>query len=132
MEDHKMKIVMTTDTEGGVWNYSLELCRALIPHQVDVHLISLRKDPSAGQIREVKRLENTTLYPYPFKLEWMEKSTEDIDKTAKKVQQFCQIIDRKSTRLNSSHVAISYAVFCLKKKKKRETKISPTKRANEN
>src|SRR5690625_5652963 len=28
-----------------------------------------------------------------------------------------QIKDRKSTRLNSSHVAISYAVFCLKKKK---------------
>src|SRR5690625_6211111 len=27
-------------------------------------------------------------------------------------------IDRKSTRLNSSHVAISYAVFCLKKKTK--------------
>src|SRR5437870_9959298 len=26
-------------------------------------------------------------------------------------------LDRKSTRLNSSHVAISYAVFCLKKKK---------------
>src|SRR5207253_5941142 len=30
-------------------------------------------------------------------------------------------VDRKSTRLNSSHVAISYAVFCLKKKKKNET-----------
>src|SRR2546422_8039431 len=29
--------------------------------------------------------------------------------------------DRKSTRLNSSHGYISYAVFCLKKKKKRET-----------
>src|SRR5699024_12443809 len=28
------------------------------------------------------------------------------------------IEDRKSTRLNSSHVSISYAVFCLKKKKK--------------
>src|SRR5436305_8028370 len=28
-------------------------------------------------------------------------------------------IDRKSTRLNSSHVRISYAVFCLKKKKRR-------------
>src|SRR5699024_11504421 len=28
--------------------------------------------------------------------------------------------DRKSTRLNSSHVSISYAVFCLKKKKERE------------
>src|SRR5690349_2008064 len=29
-------------------------------------------------------------------------------------------LDRKSTRLNSSHVEISYAVFCLKKKKKKE------------
>src|SRR5699024_12814991 len=28
--------------------------------------------------------------------------------------------DRKSTRLNSSHVSISYAVFCLKKKKRRQ------------
>src|SRR5690625_5307441 len=31
--------------------------------------------------------------------------------------------DRKSTRLNSSHVAISYAVFCLKKKKQQKTTI---------
>src|SRR5205807_8551130 len=29
------------------------------------------------------------------------------------------VIDRKSTRLNSSHLVISYAVFCLKKKKKK-------------
>src|SRR2546430_11035372 len=32
--------------------------------------------------------------------------------------------DRKSTRLNSSHSQISYAVFCLKKKKKKYNKIS--------
>src|SRR5438034_6862178 len=31
-----------------------------------------------------------------------------------------QLLDRKSTRLNSSHTVISYAVFCLKKKKKRK------------
>src|SRR5690554_7308173 len=31
-------------------------------------------------------------------------------------------LDRKSTRLNSSHVRISYAVFCLKKKKKKKKK----------
>src|SRR5699024_12652461 len=30
---------------------------------------------------------------------------------------FFAVLDRKSTRLNSSHVSISYAVFCLKKKK---------------
>src|SRR5438132_10422156 len=32
--------------------------------------------------------------------------------------------DRKSTRLNSSHTVISYAVFCLKKKKKRKIKYN--------
>src|SRR5437773_7625035 len=31
--------------------------------------------------------------------------------------------DRKSTRLNSSHITISYAVFCLKKKKKKKDNI---------
>src|SRR5437773_7832291 len=31
--------------------------------------------------------------------------------------------DRKSTRLNSSHITISYAVFCLKKKKKKDRSI---------
>src|SRR5439155_26507422 len=37
--------------------------------------------------------------------------------------------DRKSTRLNSSHVAISYAVFCLKKKKTKPT--DSTRAANQ-
>src|SRR5688572_32451360 len=35
--------------------------------------------------------------------------------------------DRKSTRLNSSHSQISYAVFCLKKKKKKKTYKQTTK-----
>src|SRR5690625_6696793 len=36
--------------------------------------------------------------------------------------------DRKSTRLNSSHVAISYAVFCLKKKTPRQAQAHPSTR----
>src|SRR5699024_11510383 len=51
----------------------------------------------------------------------------------------CNVIgDRKSTRLNSSHVSISYAVFCLKKKKifkssveqERSDRYNSTKRHN--
>src|SRR5438132_13528061 len=34
--------------------------------------------------------------------------------------------DRKSTRLNSSHTVISYAVFCLKKKKTKDNKLNKT------
>src|SRR5690349_24192382 len=36
------------------------------------------------------------------------------------------LTDRKSTRLNSSHVEISYAVFCLKKKKKKKKYLQHT------
>src|SRR5205814_5433806 len=35
--------------------------------------------------------------------------------------------DRKSTRLNSSHLGISYAVFCLKKKKKSSNRVKTNK-----
>src|SRR6266480_7551873 len=38
--------------------------------------------------------------------------------------------DRKSTRLNSSHMSISYAVFCLKKKKKQKNNSTSTKKKN--
>src|SRR3712207_8381766 len=38
-----------------------------------------------------------------------------------------EVLDRKSTRLNSSHANISYAVFCLKKKKKNYTIYEFTK-----
>src|SRR6478735_10527308 len=37
-------------------------------------------------------------------------------------------LDRKSTRLNSSHLVISYAVFCLKKKKKKKIKLQKKKK----
>src|SRR5438477_9878990 len=42
------------------------------------------------------------------------------------------LVDRKSTRLNSSHMSISYAVFCLKKKKKKKKiiKIHETIKVN--
>src|SRR5688572_30875567 len=43
--------------------------------------------------------------------------------------QGCDFADRKSTRLNSSHSQISYAVFCLKKKKKK-TKEAEERRDN--
>src|SRR2546430_11647204 len=42
----------------------------------------------------------------------------DTGPDATPIVDFMKILDRKSTRLNSSHSQISYAVFCLKKKKK--------------
>src|SRR5256885_9138371 len=51
----------------------------------------------------------------------------DVDTQGANVQLTRQIgtADRKSTRLNSSHLVISYAVFCLKKKKEAPLSIAP-------
>src|SRR5690242_21508447 len=43
------------------------------------------------------------------------------------VSEEMKMVDRKSTRLNSSHMSISYAVFCLKKKKKKKNEYRTKK-----
>src|SRR5690625_4387774 len=49
---------------------------------------------------------------------WTAKSSQFLEQ--KRLRFGSTVLDRKSTRLNSSHVAISYAVFCLKKKINKE------------
>src|SRR2546422_9713053 len=49
-------------------------------------------------------------------------STRELSETS--VASYIWMADRKSTRLNSSHGYISYAVFCLKKKKKKQEEVS--------
>src|SRR5437870_12304354 len=77
----------------------------------------------------IRRPPRSTLFPYTtlFRsllglepVPWNQRFKEDEQKQKQSEEEAKQkgYTDRKSTRLNSSHVAISYAVFCLKKKKK--------------
>src|SRR2546426_9316712 len=49
------------------------------------------------------------------------------DTEPRSARPWTRVRDRKSTRLNSSHLVISYAVFCLKKKKKKKNDIKQVK-----
>src|SRR5437879_7563640 len=73
----------------------------------------------------IRRPPRSTLFPYTT----LFRSQELCDQVAAEVAgatgaevyaRACHMGDRKSTRLNSSHRCISYAVFCLKKKKNSE------------
>src|SRR5438552_7992281 len=76
----------------------------------------------------IRRPPRSTLFPYTT----LFRSPEELQEAG--LVQFPMIIggvvpviigkDRKSTRLNSSHQIISYAVFCLKKKKKKIKQVS--------
>src|SRR5574341_1696069 len=68
----------------------------------------------------IRRPPRSTLFPYTtlFRSDWPEYETAFL--ALMHDRGFPGTVDRKSTRLNSSHQLISYAVFCLKKKKSRE------------
>src|SRR5438094_4958967 len=89
----------------------------------------------------IRRPPRSTLFPYttlfrsidePQMPPWIESKNCNVNFTHDRAQQSgrfkgaetleTQSLDRKSTRLNSSHRTISYAVFCLKKKKKKKKK----------
>src|SRR5699024_11364970 len=74
---------------------------------------------------DIPRIRFTTSHPRDFDdrlIEVLAKGGNLLDHIHLPVQsgsnEVLKRIDRKSTRLNSSHVSISYAVFCLKKKRK--------------
>src|SRR5436305_3847356 len=81
--------------------YTLSLHDALPIYKDNTTVIDGSGDAAAisGRVKEIRSQ--------------IEKTTSDYDR--EKLQE--RLADRKSTRLNSSHVRISYAVFCLKKKK---------------
>src|SRR5438034_2507436 len=76
----------------------------------------------------LRRPPRSTLFPYTTLFRSRQDSG-DQGFGAAGLERRCQVgedhrrIDRKSTRLNSSHTVISYAVFCLKKKKQSMRKL---------
>src|SRR5690554_1451227 len=73
------------------------------------------------KISEIARHKNITIFTESEVTGMVKRSENDFVAQITKKPRYVHV-DRKSTRLNSSHVRISYAVFCLKKKKKKQVK----------
>ena len=75
-----MRILMTTDTVGGVWNYSLQLAASLRPHGVAIGLATMGEPLNAAQREALLALDNVDVFESRYKLEWMEDPWEDVDR----------------------------------------------------
>src|SRR5436305_11484453 len=77
----------------------------------------------------IRRPPRSTLFPYTTLFRSVQRASYWIDLRDQLEVPLHEVVphapDRKSTRLNSSHVRISYAVFCLKKKKKKKNQTHP-------
>src|SRR5688500_2824741 len=73
-----MKLLLTTDTVGGVWTYAIELARALLPHGVEVALATMGAPLRPDQRWQADSLANVTVHESTFKLEWMPDPWDDV------------------------------------------------------
>src|SRR2546427_8963418 len=82
----------------------------------EIYTLSLHDALPISMYRAWESERADALFHDPYARRLAGPQGETIVRTMPKAQ-----VDRKSTRLNSSHSQISYAVFCLKKKKKKQT-----------
>ncbi|WP_247236798.1 glycosyltransferase family 4 protein [Telluribacter sp. SYSU D00476] len=74
------RILMTADTVGGVWTYSLNLAKALGKFDIQVYLATMGSLPTEKQKVQAAQIPNLTLHSSDYALEWMDKPWEGVDK----------------------------------------------------
>ena len=73
-----MRVLMTTDCVGGVWTYTMTLCRALQRHGVEITLAITGGPMSNAQTREVDQIANVDWHHRPYRCEWMQPPLADV------------------------------------------------------
>jgi glycogen(starch) synthase len=95
-----LKVLMTADTVGGVWNYSIELCNALSGYDVQFHLVTFGAEMQAWQKEEAGKLDHVTVYETEYRLEWMEDPWDDIEKSGAYLLSLQKVIQPDIVHLN--------------------------------
>lgn len=75
-----MRVLMTTDTIGGVWTYTMDLIKGLEKYKVEVVLATLGAPLSVSQMAQVRKLKKVILDASNYKLEWMEDPWKDLER----------------------------------------------------
>jgi len=78
-----LRVLMSTDTVGGVWMYAIELADALRGRGVQVVLATMGARPSAAQRRQAAQVPDLVLCESEFRLEWMENPWRDVDRAGR-------------------------------------------------
>jgi glycosyltransferase involved in cell wall biosynthesis len=101
MEDKKLKILMTTDTVGGVWNYAVDLCHGLRDYSVEIHLATMGGYLSPSQRDQLGSLDNVVVYESDYKLEWMHDPWVEVEKAYHWIKEIHNDIDPDIIHFNN-------------------------------
>ena len=108
------RVLMTTDTVGGVWTYALELCRALRRHRVEVALATMGGPLDASQAAEAASLPGLQVYESACRLEWMREPWDDVDESGAWLLDLERQVAPEIVHLNGySHARLPFAAPVL-------------------
>src|SRR5690625_1210675 len=119
MSKLKDKVAIITGGAGGIGQ---GIATSFVKEGAKVVIVDLNEEAGEEVVKNLQAYESDSMFMQADLTEHskMKDIVKDVvDKYGKLDILVNNAQDRKSTRLNSSHVAISYAVFCLKKKKKK-------------
>lgn len=109
-----MRLLMTADTVGGVWQYSLELARALQCYGVEVHVAAMGGPLSPEQRREAASVRNLDVWESSFRLEWMQDAAVDVQAAGEWLLDIERVLGPDVVQVNGfAHAALPWRVPAL-------------------
>jgi glycosyltransferase involved in cell wall biosynthesis len=103
-------VLMTADTVGGVWTYSLELCAALVERGLRVAIATMGSALLPSQWEEARAIPGTTIYESPYRLEWMEDPWDDVERAGSWLLELDQQLEPEIIHLNGyAHGALPFS-----------------------
>jgi glycosyltransferase involved in cell wall biosynthesis len=104
-----MRVLMTSDTVGGVWTYALELIDALAELDVEVVLATMGAPLTPGQRVELHSSRVARAYAQDVKLEWMDDPWRDLDRAGRWLLRIRAEVEPDVVHLNGySHAALPW------------------------
>jgi glycogen synthase len=104
-----MKILISTDTVGGVWHYAISLSAAFLKKQMQVVLTAMGPEPSDDQLSQLEQCEGIVFYHRKGKLEWMDEPWEDVEEAGHWLQDIARKEQPDLIHFNHfSHVALKW------------------------
>lgn len=104
-----LKVLMTADAVGGVWQYSADLAAALVQRGAEVLLAIMGPRPSEAQKQQVMPIRGVTLAESDYALEWMPNPWDDVDAAGKWLLDLAADFDAGLIHLNGySHASLQW------------------------
>jgi glycogen synthase len=104
-----LRVLMTTDTLGGVWTYAVALTHQIVAHGGEVALVTAGRPLSAAQRRAFDHLRRVQIFETHFRLEWMQEPWDDVDAMGQSLLEIARIVRPDIVHLNDySHGSLRW------------------------